>query len=223
MPRISAFWPGLLDDHPEPHDGKPPMRTLILTLTLAIALAIGLPGKAAGTFIGPYDVANWTTTLTGNPPGGGPEAFVSTSGAPNSVTLFGGNSGCVSPSFVPCTVSFIIPAVNGGQVIFDWHYNTADIDGPFFDHFGHTLNGVFTQLTDNVMGPPSAQSGIDRFLVSTGDVFGFQLDCTDCILGAATVTIDGFAVSPVPEPGTLLLFGSSLVGLAALTRRRRSG
>jgi hypothetical protein len=63
-----------------------PMRRLILMLVFVIALAPALPGNVEAGFMGIYDVANWTTTLTGNPPGGA--GSVDTSGAPNAVPFW---------------------------------------------------------------------------------------------------------------------------------------
>jgi hypothetical protein len=184
------------------------------TWALAVAaLSLAAPLPASADFIGAYDVANWTTTLNGNPPGGG--GSVNTAGAPASIQLNGGNSGCVSG---PCTVDFTIASVGNGNVTFDWAYQTSDVDGPGFDLFGFLLNGVFTQLSNNAGG--NAQSGSALFAVLTGDVFGFRLACTDCILGPATTEISNFS-APVPEPASLLLFGAGLAALAFNRRRSR--
>ena len=108
---------------------------------------------------------------------------------------------------------------------FDWGYETTDFDGPSFEQFGFLLNGLFTQLSDDNGG--ISQSGSEAFAVSFPDVFGFRLDCTDCISGPAFVTISNFSaplgdVAVVPEPSTLLLLGSGLLAWPVLARRKKS-
>lgn len=198
------------------------MRRLVPVLFLALLLVPGLPREAKAGFIGGYDVSNWTTTLTGSSPGGSPGS-VNTSGAPTSINILGGYGGCTVLN--TCTVGFTIPALGGGVVTFHWEYQTADVDGPAFDFFGQTVNGAFSQLSDN--SGADSQSGNASFPVSAGAVFGFKINCTDCIYGSANVTISDFsgptgALSPSPEPGTLLLFSTGLAGVAAGAWRRRT-
>ena len=137
-------------------------------------------------FVGPYDVGNWDTTLTGSPPGGG--SLIDTSGAPASIEIVGGDLGCFG---TPCNLDFTIAAVASGFVSFDWGYETTDFDGPSHEHFGFLLNGFFTQVSDD--GGGISQSGSEAFAVSLSDVFGFRLDCTDCVAGPAFVTISSFS------------------------------
>jgi hypothetical protein len=197
------------------------VKTSTQRLLLAAVLTAATPAALAA-FSGPYDVSNWTTTLTGDPAGGG--GSVDTSGAPTSVQILGGDAGCDQILAGFCMVDYTIAAAAAGTVAFDWAYETADED-PSYDFFGVLLNGVFTQLTAN--GGPLSQSGSLSFAVAAGDIFGFRLDCTDCSFGAATVVISNFS-GPVaqpptpglPEPGPLALVSTGL-GLLALSRRRR--
>jgi hypothetical protein len=133
----------------------------------------------------------------------------------------GGNSGCSIPG---CAVFFSIHAPEAGRVHFHWEYVTTDVDGPSFDQFSFSPTGAISinQLSND--SGPNRQHGDAIFPVVPDRAFGFLLSCTDCVLGPANVTISEFsgpALSTVPEPGTLLLFGSSLAWLGYSARRKR--
>jgi PEP-CTERM motif len=192
------------------------MKKLVFGLVSVLWVVVFVPPVLAD-FIGPYDVGNWTTTLTGSPPGGG--GTIDTSGAPASIEIVGGDLGC---SGGPCNIDFTIAAIASGLASFDWAYETTDDDGPSFDQFGFLLNGFFTQLSDDNGG--ISQSGSEAFAVSLADVFGFRFDCTDCGFGPALVTISNFdapLAAVVPEPSTLLLLGSGLLAWPVLARRKK--
>jgi hypothetical protein len=175
--------PACLKDAHETTREKNMFARRVVTLTSAVTLFA--PLSASADFIGPYDVANWTTTLNGEPPAGG--STIDTSDAPASITFLGGDSGCITDFGVfECTIDFTIAAAGSGNVSFDWNYQTFDVDGPGFELWGF-LDGVFTQLSDS--SGPNVQSGSETFLLAAGNIFGFRLNCTDCILGPANITV----------------------------------
>jgi len=89
-------------------------------------------------------------------------------------------------------VLFQIVIPSTGQLVFDWNYTSFDVDGPFFDPFGYNLNGTFFQLTDDQ--GPLTQSGTTTVTVNAGDIFAFEQNSIDCILGeGATTVVEFFA------------------------------
>ena len=114
---------------------------------------------------------------------------------------------------------FTIAAPTAGTVSFDWNFST--LDGAQYDPFGYLLNGVFTQLTNDLGS--QTQSGSASFSVLSGDVFGFRQNSQDSGHGRASTTISNFngptAAAPASVPGPLPILG---VGAAfAYSRRLR--
>ncbi|MCT0198193.1 hypothetical protein KQ313_00605 [Synechococcus sp. CS-1325] len=113
----------------------------------------------------------------------------------------------------PDNTNFLITFSATGTLSFNWNYLTTDQDGPLYDPFGYTINGTFTQLTNNA--GLNSQSGAVSFTVNAGNVFGFRQRSTDSALGPATTTITSFR-APVPGPISAL----ALLPLAAVARYR---
>ncbi|MDZ4749401.1 MAG: hypothetical protein SH808_13015, partial [Saprospiraceae bacterium] len=127
-----------------------------------------------------YDINNWTP-----------------------IALFGGSVIPMGDSMVmlespdgniPCpngaSVLFQIVIPSTGQLVFDWDFITSDVNGPLYDPFGYNLNGTFFQLTDD--NGPDVQFGTATVNVTAGDIFAFEQNSIDCILGSGASTIVEF-------------------------------
>jgi hypothetical protein len=140
---------------------------------------------------------------------------VDTSGAPNAVTLRGGDFGCSTFTVIDCTVQFTITSQTN-QIQFHWSYTTDDAFGPSGDPFGYLVNSVLFQLTDDFGA--TVQSGDVTVALGPTDTFGFYVDCMDCTLGSSSATVSQFAAlsgpAALPEPASLLLLAVAIATLS---------
>ena len=88
------------------------------------------------------------------------------------------------------------------MLAFDWRYETQDMSSSF-DVFGYTVDGVFTQLSQDGLSFLDVQSGRQSLSLAAGSRFAWSLRSVDSEGGSAVVRLSGLsaqAVAPVPEP-----------------------
>ncbi len=142
----------------------------------------------ANGFTGAFEVGNWTEEIIGN-------GSVNTDNAPESIVLVGSDD---QGGVGPFETNFCITVPVDGSIIFNWTYNTNDVDGPLFDPFGYSIDGSFTELTD-----PSGlviQGGVEVLTVVAGQEFCFSQRSTDGILGSSTTLAFSFIFSDTGIP-----------------------
>lgn len=161
------------------------------TIMLTSAFALGTQNAYATTgFQGDYVPSNWAFLNTNA------DGSVDTSGAPDSIKLTGGDLGFGSG---PGNTDYTVDVAGNSRCVtisFDWVYVTTDVDGPLFDPAGYTIDGSFTQVTDNV--GLAIQTGSTSVSVSTDSVFGFRVHTTDNGFGEAMITVSNFETHPGP-------------------------
>jgi hypothetical protein len=131
-------------------------------------------------FVDEFAPGNWFEDIIGDG-----EIIVN---APTDIILISDDSGTPDAE-----TNFCIEIPADGILRFNWTYSTNDIDGPAFDPFGYSLDGLFNQLTDNI--GPNMQSGVEIILVSEGEQFCFSQRSDDGLFGAATTLTMQFMYS----------------------------
>lgn len=127
--------------------------------------------------------------------------------------------------FDPYGFTSAVGGTTGGTVNFATYYNdgtgsvSLDVNGDgAFTGFENT----FTLMSDLGTFSPIAFSGTENFYGSPGTPFALAIvaDITHSAGGQVTSFDAQISPAPVPEPATMLLFGTGLVGLAGIGRKR---
>ena len=103
-----------------------------------------------------------------------------------------------------------------GNLSFDWTAHSNDSDGFPFDPFSIKLNGG---TLVNVAGGTDANGSLS-FAINAGDSLVFNIHSLDGCCGPSMATISSFNTSSVPEPGSIALLGTGLLGLGGSLRRK---
>lgn len=190
----------------------------VLSASTAYAAAVG--------FNGVYDYATWTETVN-NPLGTGGFPLVNTiDGTQQTLTLYEPD-GCYSGG--PCDGGggygndFSHVAEGTGTLSFNWSFNW-DVD-PCCSGADVYINSTLYNLADGSFANPRAYagdaSGTFSVAVTAGDTITLEAFSLDDCCGASNFQISNFNAPSTPEPASLLLFGSGLLGVGIALRKRR--
>jgi hypothetical protein len=185
----------------------------ILTGAVADAAPIG--------FNGYYDYSTWTRSETY----GGPVV--------SSIDASGQTLTLMEPDSYPTTpwasqeFRFSHTVANSGVVSFNWLFDsTVDACCSGLNFY---VNSTLFNLAGGYFGNPyhwttAVASGTFSTLVNAGDTITFGAFSADSCCGPTKNVISSFDAPinpvPTPEPGSLMLLGSGIAGLAARYRRR---
>jgi hypothetical protein len=189
----------------------------------AIAMLLTLmffgQAPASADFTGDFAVPNWSYSAT-NTSANGPSnsltaALMSITSADWTTSpVFGTNS----------SYSITIPW-NVGLITFNYTYTTLDRDGSSFDLASYTLNGVKTDLVASNIPKFGSESGVITLDVSAlgGKVLSVNQECSDCILGTATIEITGFRGVSMFDPHQLVPKSNASLSLGTNTYTCKPG
>ena len=198
----------------------------IAGLAVLWALSVSTASAAAIGFNGAYDYATWTETAN-NPSLTGGFPLVNTIDLTQQTLTLYEPDGC-DPG--PCYGGigygndFSHVAAGTGTLSFNWSFNW-DVDACCSGADVY-INSTLYNLADGSFADPYAgggdASGTFSVAVNAGDTITLEAFSADDCCDAANFQISNFnAPSSAPEPASMLLFGSGLLGVGIAVRKRR--
>ncbi len=182
------------------------------------ALAFAQPASAAVIY---------TNTNGGNGYAVGTSTLYTIYGSNNGLGTYDVHTGTCSPAdscFNYTYTTATATAATDMTLTFEYSYTTHDSWTSYWDPAGYVINGAYTQLTPTVdpywyNANPGVRdySGVVTLTILAGQTYGFYVYSLDGVCGFAEIT-----VSLIPLPAALPLFGSALLGLGAIARRKRA-